>query len=284
MTLLRFSAFACVATATFLWGDSAILHAQTLVADYQLQSTYASSVGAIGPLTVTGTASGASFSTATVDGQSQKVLTIQTNNTTPPFTQTGVRTQTSPFLNPANYSIVLLADFRISTADVLATKVLDFKNLSSDAGLYLNDASGIIEFNDPNGVLLGQGGTPLPSSTYIQLTLTRNSATNLVSLYSNGTLAFSFTDTNGYAVLGDATNTGNSFLTLFQDEGGGLGGTTLDEGTLGDIARLRLYDGVLSATAVANLDRTVPEPSTWALLGVGALALVAGLRRRAAVA
>ena len=64
------------------------------------------------------------------------------------------------------------------------------------------------------------------------------------------------------------------FLTLFKDDGMGLGGSILTESTQGNIARLRLYDGVLSPTDVMNLDTTVPEPSTYLLCAVGALALL----------
>ena len=59
----------------------------------------------------------------------------------------------------------------------------------------------------------------------------------------------------------------------------GLGGSILTESTQGNIARLRLYDGVLSAADVMDLDTTVPEPSTYLLCAVGGLALLA-LRRR----
>jgi hypothetical protein len=64
----------------------------------------------------------------------------------------------------------------------------------------------------------------------------------------------------------------------------GLGGTLLNEGTQGNIARLRLYIGELSPTDVANLDRAIPEPSTWALLIVGSAAGAAFLRRNRAAA
>lgn len=257
------------------------VRAQSLVGDYQLQDVYTSSVGTIGPLVVTGNPGGVSFQTATVDAQTQQVLSFQTTGLDL-LSQSGVQAQTNPFLDSTNYSVVLLADFQIAATTVLATKVMDFKNLSSDAGLYINSATGILEFIDGTGILQGQGGAPLPAGTYIQLALTRDSATNLLSVYSNGALAFSFTDTNGLATLGDATPTGNAFLTVFQDDGGGLGGTTLNEASLGDVARLRLYDGALSGAQVSALDRVVPEPSSATLITLSlALFGMRGRRRMA---
>jgi len=79
-----------------------------------------------------------------------------------------------------------------------------------------------------------------------------------------------------FAVLSDATNTGNAYLTLYQDDGQGIGGDLVNEATVGNIARLRLYNGVLSAEQVAALDTVaVPEPSTWLLVMLGALLVLA---------
>ena len=256
------------------------IHAQTLAADYRVQDTFASSVGSIGPLTPVGSGT-VSFADGTVDGNMQRVLQIQAQGMTPTFVDAGVRTQTNPFINSSNYSIVLLANFNLDQTVVVATKIFDFKNLSGDAGLYVNSNSGTLAFIDNSGVLQSPaGGAALSSLQYAQIVLTRSSATNLVSVYQNGTLAFSFTDTNALAVLGDGSMSGNSFLTAFKDDGTGLGGMLVNEGTQGNIARLRLYDGVLSATDVMNLDRAIPEPSTWALCSLGALLLGMKLRRR----
>ena len=277
-----------LAAIVFLLPASVYLQGQTLEADYQVQGTLNDSSGSgIGPLVGTGD-NNISFQSDTVNGHVQKVLRIATNTSaTLPIPQSGVQAQTNPFVDGSNYSIVLLASFDLSTTGVLATKIFDFKNLSSDAGLYVNDATGNLEFVNGSSVIVANGvpGTNLTTNSYIQIALTRDSATNLVSVYETDlsgttTLAFSFTDSTGLAILGDATNTGNQFLTLFQDDGGGIGGSVVDEGTQGNIARLRLYNGVLSASDIAALDTTVPEPTTWALLGVGAVALGVVIRRR----
>jgi Concanavalin A-like lectin/glucanases superfamily/PEP-CTERM motif len=266
--------------AIFVFALAPYLRAQTIAADYQVQGTFNSSVGSIGPLTIVGPAGGVIFTSDTVNGNPQQVLNIQASNTMPPFDESGVQTQTNPFLSASNYSIVLLANFNLDTADVVATKIFDFKNLSSDAGLYVNAMTGTLAFIDGSGIVQGTGGAALSSLTYAQIVLTRDSSTNLTSVYLNGTLAFSFTDNVGLAVLGDSSASGNSFLTLFKDDGMGLGGSMLSESTQGNIARLRLYDGVLSADDVMHLDTTVPEPSTFLLCGIGGCFLVALLRRR----
>lgn len=245
-------------------------HGQTLAADYQLQDTYNSSVGSIGPLKPlpTGT-SDVYFGDGTVNGVMQRVLVIQTAQSNP-FPTSGVQTQTNGFISSTNYSIVLQAQFSLST-NLTATKIFDFKNLSSDAGLYVNNATGVLEFVDDMGIIQNFGGLSLTSSDYVEIALTRDASTNLTSVFLNNQLAFSFTDSNGLAILGDATMSGNSYLTLFKDDGGNVGGSAVNETSQGSIARLRLYDGVIA----------VPEPGTWALLGFGlAIATGPAIRRR----
>jgi len=254
---------------------------QTLEADYQLQNTFDSSVpSGIGPLAVTGDPGGANFVTDTVDGNSQQVLQISTSLIgTPPDlipVTTGLQTQTNPFVDPANYSAVLLANFQTAPSSTNITKVMDFANLSSDAGLYLNDLTGLLAFYDGAGMVLGMSSTPVVTGDYAQIVLTRDSSTDLTTVYVNGVAQFSFTDSANLAVLSDATNTGNAYLTLYQDDGQGIGGDLVNEATVGNIARLRLYNGVLSAEQVGALDTVaVPEPSTWLLVMLGALLALA---------
>ena len=273
-------AFLRITVVSLIAFSAATAFGQTLEADYQLQNTFDSSVpSGIGPLTVTGDPSGANFVTDTVDGNTQQVLQITT--TFIPlgpgfFAQSGVQAQTNPFIDPTNYSAVLLGNFQVAPSSTDITKVMDFANLSSDAGLYLNDLTGLLAFYDGAGMVLGTSSTPIVSGTYAQIVLTRNSATNLTTVYVNGVAQFSFTDSANLAVLSDATNTGNAYLTLYQDDATGIGGDIVGEATVGDIARLRLYNGVLSAEQVAALDTVaVPEPSTWLLLVLGVLPLLA---------
>lgn len=265
---------------TALWLSAAgPAPAASLQADYQLQGMYNSSVGSIGPLAPTGDPTGLQFVTDTVNGHMQQVLQVSDNFNGITVTQAGVQSQVVPFVNPANYSAVLLSNFTIAPNNTNITKVMDFKNLSSDAGLYVNDSTGLLGFYDGSAMLLGASSTPFVSGQYVQVVLTRDSMSNLVTIYANGVAQFSFTDSTGLAVLGDATNTGNAFLTLYQDDGMGIGGGIVPEPTSGNIARLRLYDGVLSADQVAALDTVVPEPASLALIVFGGLALIGRILR-----
>jgi hypothetical protein len=265
--------FLSLAAVFFLAGVAApSLRSATLAADYRVQNTLNSSVGTIGPLTIVDTAADVSFVSATVLGQTQQVLNFANVGS-----DHGVQAQTNGFLSATTYSIVMLASFNFTLGDSVATKIFDFKNLSSDAGLYVNDLTGLLSFNGITPLPIG--GTPVVTGNYTQIVLTRDGATGLTTVYQNGMIAFSFTDTNGDAVLGDATATGNAFLTVFDDDNANIVGVT-NESTQGNLARLRLYDGVLTAQEVAALDTVVvPEPATWMLSAIG-LGLIGLLVRR----
>jgi hypothetical protein len=251
---------------------------QTLVADYQLQNTYASSVGTIGPLAVVGNSADIAFSNdQDVDGNTQTVVHLETNYADPGDGGAGLQAQTNGYLAVDNYSVVMLADFNLSP-DLAATKVFDFKNLSSDDGLYINDTTGLLYFN---GVTTAVGGTPVVTGTYTQIVLTRDSSDDVVTVYEDGTEAFSFTDTSGLAILGDSTSPStNAYLTVFKDDATGVAGSTVNETSVGDLARLRLYDGVLTPQDVASLDTTVPEPVSGVLMLIGGGVMIFGRRRR----
>jgi hypothetical protein len=266
------------ATASAIFLDVDLASGATIAADYQLQDTFDSSVGTIGPLSVVGPPGNVTFVSDTVNGNPQQVLNIAV-----PLgvatDESGVQTQTATFLDPSNYSVVLLASFDINQFNPISTKLFDFKNLSTDAGLYINGTTGTLTFIDDSAVPQGTGGATA-GGTYVQIVLTRDSTTNLTSVYEDGALVFSFTDNLGLAVMADSSVTGNAFLTLFKDDGGGLGGEDVGEATSGNIARLRLYDGVLTPEEIAGLDTAIPEPSTIALSIFGGAILGRRLLRR----
>lgn len=229
--------------------------------DYQFQGVYTSTGGTLGPLT---TISGGmyTFQSDTVNGNTQQVLNIS---------QGGVQTPANPFTdaNQAVYSIVLNAS--VSIAGTSITKVFDFKNLTTDAGLYISNATGLLQFIDNSSatVVGGTSAIPVLTGVYFQLTLTRTAA-GVLTAYQDGTQAFQFTDTGNLATLGN-------LLTVFKDDNLGASGSA--ENTSGNLARLRLYNEVLTPAQVAAL--TVPEPSTWATLAGGGFVLgFVVLRRR----
>jgi len=147
-------------------------------------------------------------------------------------------------------------------------KILDFKNLASDNGLYnLNTALVYYNFGS------GPDGSLAPA-TDVRVDLTRDAATNLVTGYVNGVAQFSFTDSTS-----DATFTAaNNIINFFQDDTV-TGGR---ESSSGSVDQIRIWDNALDATAISDLGgpKSVPEGSSWllgvALSGVG---LVARRRR-----
>src|ERR1700712_4709714 len=131
-TVLALAAAVCLTSA----------RAATLAGDYQLQDVYTSSVPPAGPLVPVGTLTDQMFVDSNVNGVNQRVLQF-----TGVGDQHGVQLQTNPFVSSTTYSLVLLASFDLSTTSGVATKIFDFQNLSSDAGLYINSVSGLLSFN-----------------------------------------------------------------------------------------------------------------------------------------
>ncbi len=199
----------------------------TVKADYLFQNTLASSVGSPPELTNLGTNT---FGTAMVDGSSRTVLQFPKDNGLALAPTTGV-------ISNSVYSIVKLFAFN----DVSGwRRVFEFKNGTGDAGLYVYNG----KLNFYNG--LGEGMTQIAANSFVQVVLTRD-ANKLVTVYANGVLQFSFTDSSDLAVI-DANNR----LRFFQDNtSGGL----LGETSAGAVARIRVYDCALTPSEVAGLDR-----------------------------
>jgi hypothetical protein len=160
----------------------------------------------------------------------------------------------------ADYSIYL--NFEFDDLDGYR-KILDFKNLASDNGLY-NLSTDINYFNfsfSPNGVF-----TP---GTFAQVVLTRDNSTGLVVGYVNGVQEISFTDTTSDAVF----NASNNIINFFQDDSV-TGGR---ESSSGVVSEIRIYDGAFSGPEVAGL-AAVPEPAPLVSAGAGLAFFLLGWR------
>jgi YD repeat-containing protein len=195
----------------------------TLTADYQFQNTRNSSVGTAPALADLGTNS---FSTATVDGTSTTVLNFSQND--------GLSLATSGVMPNSSYTIVMLFSFQ-STSNY--RRIADFKNGGSDNGLY--QQSGHLYFY-PSGY---GSSVSIAANTYVQVVITRD-ATGTITGYVDGTQQFQFSDSSSIGVI-DSNNT----LRFFRDD------NSASEGSAGSVARIRIYDGALSATQVAALSR-----------------------------
>jgi len=140
-------------------------------------------------------------------------------------------------------------------------KVIDFKDRSSDMGLYTSNT----QWNFYN---VGDLGSAPADGQAARVTLTRDSS-SLVSLYVNGALSGSFIDSGNIAIFSGAK------ANFFVDD------TTnaKPEAGAGSVDYIATFDRALTATEVAHGVSPVPEPATGAMLA-GGLGMLALLRRR----
>ena len=195
----------------------------TLQADYRFQNSRSSSVGSPPDLTDIGGTN--SFTTATVDSTSRTVLSFSQNN--------GLSlSSTSGVVPSSTYSIVMLFSFTTTSS---FRRIADFKNGTSDTGLYQNGGK-LYLYNGSQA-----SSVSISANTYVQVVLTRDSA-GTVTGYVDGVQQIQFTDSGGLGTI-NSSNT----LRFFKDDG--------TEASAGAVARIRLYDGALTSTQVAALDR-----------------------------
>ena len=192
------------------------------------------------------------------------------SGSTTPTDQGGLSVNTSTIL-PTNNSYSVEMYFQFFDRNSAYRRILDAQQRQADSGLYVDPSNRLQVYPESDG------GNTFTNNAYHDVTLTDNSGT--VKAYLDGNLSLTITTT-------DTDITGNT-LNFFLDNliGGGIG-----EYSTGDIAALRLYDGVLTDAQVAALAADplagsgnsmsgVPEPATWLLMGVGLL-VAAGVRRK----
>jgi hypothetical protein len=151
-----------------------------------------------------------------------------------------------------NYTIAALFSFD----DISGyRKILDFKNLTSDTGLYTLGG----QLNFYNEAI---GGPTVGPGTFFEAVLTRDSSTALMTAYFDGTPVFSFTDSADLAVIST-----DNLLNIFQDDLAVPG-----ENSSGSVAGLRIFDNVLTDAEVAALDlrTTSAVPGPLPLFGAAA--------------
>jgi hypothetical protein len=233
-TFNRFAFAVVLVLSVITAGNSS---AQNLTADYQFQNSYSSSVAGAPALTdlvspgQTCPAYCNAFAAETVYGNSQTVLTFPYDN------GLALAPTTSILSNNGVYSIGILV--RFTTLEDVFTRIIEFKNGTDDHGLYFYQQK--LEFYSYD-----QGEpTVVAENAYAFVVLTRDGNGTLTG-YVNGLQQFSVDDsTNQYGVID-----GNNVLRFFQDNLSGSSG----EDSAGAVARIRIWDGVLSADQVAALN------------------------------
>jgi hypothetical protein len=154
-------------------------------------------------------------------------------------------------IDPNNYSILL--DYSLSDTAGW-NKVIDFKNLTSDNGLY--HQNGKLNFY-PKGA---SNTTSIGDNTPVRLVITRDGATT--AGYFNGVQEFSFNDTSNDGVF----SASNNIINFFIDDAA----TSGSEASGGSLQQIVIYNGALSSGEVSNLGTVgapiagaeVPEPFT----------------------
>jgi Concanavalin A-like lectin/glucanases superfamily len=133
----------------------------------------------------------------------------------------------------SEYTIEVLFRFDFLSKD---RKVIDFKNGSTDDGLYVHE--GCLNFFPKELGALTRIGT----DSYVQVVLTRDSTDRVVA-YVNGVRQFAFTDRTGVAEV-----SGRGTLRFFADDR-----TTIGEWSSGAVSQIRLFDQPLTANEVEAL-------------------------------
>ena len=242
-----FIAIAPLAGATIagLWSLGAALPAKAaVVANYQFQNTLSSTIPSAPDLVpfVLG-----SYSSASIGGTPTTVYNFGK--------QQGLSLDATGLISD-NYTIAALFSFD----DISGyRKILDFKNLTSDTGLYTYDGQLIFYIEDNEA----SGGPTVGPGTFFEVVLTRDSSNALMTAYFDGTPVFSFSDSSSFGVISAA-----NLLNIFQDDAA-TGG---NESSSGSVAGLRIFDNVLTDAEVAALDLSTPSavPGPLPLFGAAA--------------
>lgn len=201
--------------------------AQTPVADYRFDNTLNDSLGLAPALTQLVPGDGA-YVPVTLDG----VPTVGHA-----FSEgAGLQLDVQGVLGGQHYTMAIIMAFQQTD---LYAKIVDTKALQSDEGLYTYSRS---LFLYPSEVM---GPSSFQPETYYQIVLTRGEDGTITG-YIDGIEQFSFDDSlSEYAVFSP-----ERLLTFFRDDES----TFNDENAMGTVVRIRLFDAVLDAGQVADLE------------------------------
>lgn len=233
--MLRGLVSLALATATVcLFAASA--SAATLKADYRFHGNLASSVGSAPAASNIG--NGNAFATENLSGRPRSVLTFPAGG--------GLDIPTTDVVPADNYTIAVV--FRLSDLGDPGDyrRIADFQAGTSDNGVYFE--SHLLTFYSPS---FYQGDATVGTNQYVQVVLRRTAEGSSVQFagYLNGNFEWNATDVGPDTLL-------SSGLRLFKDNS-----TPSAEEASGAVARVRMWDGPLTAPEIEALELVPPTDS-----------------------
>jgi hypothetical protein len=217
--------------------------AATLKADYRFADTVGSSCCGAPTLAVVGSGTGG-FATDTVFGAQRRVFAFPAG--------VGLQLTSPGVVPPDSYTIAVLFGFdTVKGPEIINPyeRIVDFKNQTSDFGLYVARA----QLSFYNAAAGASDPAPFRPNVYAQAILTRDSATKEVVGYVNGVEQFRVTDSTDIGVVSP-----DNVVRFFKDD---VVPPFPGEESGGAVARIRLWDGPLSAAEVAAIDAPPPMPA-----------------------
>ncbi len=212
--------------------------AATLVADYEFDGNFSSSIAGAPDLVATDPLGTSSFTGGIYNW---------TGNAVPLTDQGGLTFDSTGLLDPTNYTVVL--NFKFNERNNAWRRIIDVQNRQSDNGFYVDPSNNLDVYP------VAGSTSAFSTGEFHTVTLTVDGTT--VTAFLDGVEQFQNLSTN----LMDISNSDNpgNLINLFLDNtvGGGLG-----EWSSGSIDYALFYNGIAPPVGT-------PELSTWAMLILG---------------
>lgn len=203
-------------------GAGTVAIASPLIHDYQLNGGPADALGGPPVVNIGGTFGATSFAWDAVANPNNEGLTL--DNALP---------------TPDNYAIEMRFTLNSITSELTGgswVNLIDFKNRTSDEGLYARSSGALEYYPSPTGP-----GGAIAAGTPVHLVITRDAATDQFVGYINGVQQISFVDGTGDTIFNQINNTIHFFIDddVFEDEVSG-----------GSVDFIRIYSRPLTSTEV----------------------------------